>query len=237
MEANELPLKPTHYELFMELRAGLIKVGYGCYRDNEIRNEMWRKMIKLDPRFKDQNDEGPTAVFTYTCTATKMTAKCCTSFALKAGVFKKKGYIFCLIEDENGKAVYWATLTKRTMRDSMIELTVMRAKICYERARARPMCGDPECRHYYDLRHRTFASGRKGYWWQCPNEEHHGPGLCPRKDPDYGLPGELIPFLEEERAKRERDVADPRRKKPRGSGWGNRQPRYIHSQSALSKHS
>lgn len=230
MEEKRGMQRMSELECFTELDRRVTKLGFGTSRREEIRSEMWRKMVTLNPELKETMNEGPTVVYSYTSSASRMTAKLCSGFLLQTGKFHKRGYMFCLIENEEGYAVYWATLTRRTLTAAMIERAVMRAWLCMERVRHAPVCADPECRTRYQFRSYKYVSGRRCYWWQCPNVDHHGHGKCPSESPDYGLPEPLIAFVQRERASRDRDAEDPRRVTPRSSGFGNRIPTWEYGQ-------
>lgn len=216
-------------DFLKEIDKNAIKRGYGRSRHHEKRSQMWQQMVELNPKLKKEGGQGPTAVYTYTSSVSHMTSKICTGIVIDSGTFKKRGYIFCLIEDweekdanGNPKVVYWATLTKRTMNQGMIDRVDMRSWLCVERARNAPICQDTDCRKRFRFRGKAHDTGRTSHWWQCPNVLHHGPGKCPRKGPDYGLPAELLAFVKIERANRDRDAADPRRKTPRKGKFGKR---------------
>ncbi len=231
----------SELDYFTEIDKNAIKRGYGRSRHHEMRSQMWQRMVELNPELKSEGGQGPTAVYTYTSSVSNMTSKICTGFIIEAGTFKKRGYIFCLIEDPeerdangNPKVVYWATLTKRTMTSSMVYKVDMRSWLCMERTRNAPICKDPACRKRFRFRSKYHeTTGRTSHWWQCPNVLHHGPGKCPRKGPDYNLPSELKDFVKIERANRDRDTLDPRRKSPRKGKFGKRKATWKRGKRAV----
>lgn len=240
MENVEEVGQKTELDYFLEIDKNAIKRGYGRSRHQEIRSQMWQQMVKLNPEIKDEGGQGPTAVYTYTSSTSRMTAKICSGFIIESKTFKKRGYIFCLIEDpeerdENGhpKVVYWATLTKRTMTRGMVEKIDMRSWLCVERVRNAPVCQDPACRMRFRFRSKHHVTGRTSHWWQCPNVAHHGRYKCPRKGPDYNLPDELKAFVKVERTNRDRDALDPRRKTPRKGKFGKRKATWTRGKRKL----
>ncbi len=165
-------------------------------------------------------DPGREEGFRYTLNL--YTVRVWTSFVKATNSYKEHDNGFVLIvRNSDNYVAYWGKVLRRTK--NFTDNLLMLAKKCKQVVQGSEPCPDPECRQFM---HIVPGRGGKGLMYACLNDALHGRAKGPTASIDSGLSEEMRAYAFAERKARDRDRKDPRRKSPRGKGFGNRKPRH-----------